>query len=206
MAPEGRNNVKGLEAKSFVKAFIFRKLIAFSRRYILEFLRYPARPIHNDAFRLIACAHSERSRQLGLRQIARTALDDSHLHFASVEDANGRANRVAVRFCSRQIESQRAVARALIIAIQKGSAVVCRQQKVQITVAVEISKCKSAPNFRARKVAPCFSGRFAEFSSTLIDEKLRWLRVTNIATDVPHGFIYMAVRNCKIGSAIQIDV
>src|SRR5262249_33180001 len=76
----------------------------------------------------------------------------------------------------------------------------------QITVAVEISKCKSAPNFRARKVAPCFSGRFAEFSSTLIDEKLRWLRVTNIATDVPHGFIYMAVRNCQIGSAIQIDV
>jgi hypothetical protein len=63
-----------------------------------------------------------------LRQVARAAAHDARLGDSFCRDMHGRADCVAIRFCSDEPQTQAAISGRLIIAIKLRRAVICRQQ------------------------------------------------------------------------------
>src|SRR6266702_1600060 len=95
---------------------------------------------------------------------------------------------------------------AVIISPERRGTVVCGHQNVEITVAIEVSVSQATPYPRFFEAAARFTSYIAKFSVSEIEKKLRRLRVADVPTDVSHGFVNVAIDNCQIQSAIQVDI
>ena len=127
-------------------------LVGAPGRDVRELVGPPARPGDDDAIHTIPAAHAERHRQFRLRQIARAALHSARLGRPVVEDADGRADRIAIGFGAGETEPQAPVPRRLIVAEQIRGPVVRRDQDVQIAVTIEVADGEPAPDLRLREV------------------------------------------------------
>src|SRR5207245_7261856 len=89
---------------------------------------------------------------------------------------------------------------------QKLGSVVSGNENVELTVAIEVSVSQAAPYPRFFEAAARFTSYIAKFSVSEIEEKLRRLRVADVPTDVSHRFVNVAIGDCQIQGAIQIDI
>src|SRR5687768_13276828 len=87
-----------------------RAVVGATGHHVCELFDLPGRPGDDDAIDAIAMSDAERDRELGLREIARAALDHPRLVNAVVEDPHGCANRITIGPGSHQAETQGAVA------------------------------------------------------------------------------------------------
>src|SRR6202011_2477443 len=98
------------------------------------------------------------------------------------------------------------VSRGLIVAIQKSRTVVGGQQKIQVSVAIEIAVREAAPDFWLIEPAAHFAGDVAESRAALIPEKLGGLRVADVAANVAHGLVDVAIGDRQVEHAIEVRV
>src|SRR6266704_2452985 len=94
----------------------------------------------------------------------------------------------------------------MIISKERRGTVVCGHQNVEITVAIEVSVSQATPYPRFFEAAARFTSYIAKFFVSEIEKKLRRLRVSDVATNVSDRFVNVAIGDCQIQSAIQIDI
>src|SRR5688572_17334786 len=94
-----------------------------------------AGPHHFDTSHLRLPPKPERERQLTLRQVARTGLDHLATHPA-VRPSHGdmRADRISVRLCAAQHDTDRSIGTPAIVAQQLRRTIIGGDEKVGITV------------------------------------------------------------------------
>ena len=125
---------------------------------------------------------------------------------AAVEDAHRRADRVAVRLRADETEPQAAVAGGLIVAKEHRRAVVGRHQQVDVAVAIEVAAREPAADPRLREAGAGRRRHVAKRAVALIQEQVRRLRVADVAADVPHGLVDVAVGDDEIERAVEIEI
>ena len=86
----------------------------------------------------------------------------------------------------------------LIVAEQHRRAVVGRHQQIDVAVAIEVAAGEPAADARLREPAAGSGGDVAERAVALIEEQMRRLRVADVAADVAHGLVDVAVGDDEI--------
>ena len=94
----------------------------------------------------------------------------------------------------------------LIVAEQHRRAVVGRHQQVDVAVAIEVAAREAAADPRLREPAAGRGGDVAKRAVALIQEQVRRLRVADVAADVAHGLVDVAVGDDEIERAVEIEV
>src|SRR5882762_9516880 len=124
----------------------------------------------------------------------------------SVLDANPRADGVPVRFGSDQAKANAPVSGALIVSVQIRRPVVGGDQKVKVTIAIEISVGESPSHLRLAELCSGFARHVTECSLPVVQKQLRRLCVTDVSPDVPNGIVDMSVGDGQIKIAVQVHV
>ena len=166
ICPEAGNTIKGLESWICIYPLCFYTVIHLSSSQIFIFLGAAAGPVDHYTIDFFPRAETESHRQFRLRKIAGAAADDPRLSLPVEENADGRADRIAIRFCALQIKSNAAGVRLLVVAVQIRRTVVRCQEDVEVAVAVEIAESEAATNFGRFETASNLAGDVAEFSGT----------------------------------------
>ena len=96
--------------------------------------------------------------------------------------------------------------RELIVAEQRRRAVVRRHQQIDVAVAIEVADGEAAADPRLREVGAGGGRDVAKRAVALIEEQVRRLRVADVAADVAHGLVDVAVGDDEIERAVEIDV
>ena len=187
-------------------SFSFSAVVGAARGKILEFFRLAAGPIDHDAIDAVALFHAESDRQFRLRQIARAAFHHARLTQCRRKDADCCADRVAIGFCSRELETDAAVPGELIVAIEVSGTVVRGDQQIEIAVAIEVAIGQAASNFGLIEASADFRGDLAEISLAAVQEQLRRLGVSHIAANVANSFVDVSVGNGEVEPAVEIDI
>src|SRR5580658_2410988 len=104
------------------------------------------------------------------------------------------------------MKSDALVSGEIVVAQQNGGAVVGRQQNIQISVAIEIAVAQSAAHARLREIGANAGGDVVEIPVSIVQKKLRRLRVADVAANVAHCFIDVAIGHGQVHRAIKIDV
>ena len=99
---------------------------------------------------------------------------------AFARDVDRRADRVAIRFRSDEMQTQRAISGRLIVAVKIRGAVIRRQQKISVAVVVEISVGEAAADFWCVESSADFARNVVKFSVAAVEKKLRRLRVADV--------------------------
>ena len=166
------------QAGAGVMPFPFDAVIATAGGDVREFFGAPARPGDDDAIDAIAPTDAERQRQLGLRQVARSALDQARLRWCRHGTrARSRQSRrdstwsrsVAARCCGcrRAGRCGRAPAGPLLVVMSRSTSP--SRSKSPYARPRPTRGCANAPPAVRRDVT--------ERAVTLIQEQLRRLRV-----------------------------
>ena len=95
---------------------------------------------------------------------------------------------------------------SLIVAIEIGRAVVGGDQKIEIAVAIEIAVGQTAADFRAANLRRLSAATSRKLPLPVVQKKMRRLRVSDIAANIAHGFVDVAVGDGEIEPAIEIDI
>src|SRR5262249_5720876 len=66
--------------------------------------------------------------------------------------------------------------------------------------------CQATAHFRLLESAACLACHIAELPSALIQEKVRRLRVPDVAPNIPHRFVDVPVRHDQVYHAVEIGV
>src|SRR5205807_5845634 len=111
--------------------------------YIPRCGRWASRSLHD---RFFPASRDRKSPEFRLRKIAGAAADDPRLSLPVEENADGRADRIAIRFCALQIKSNAAGVRLLVVEVQIRRTVVRCQEDVEVVVAVEIAGSEVVTN------------------------------------------------------------
>src|SRR6185437_956567 len=142
----------------------------------------------------------------GLRQITRPSAYHSQLALPAEEDPHSSPNRIAVRFCSHKLKSNAAVSSLQIISIQVRRPIIRRHKQIQVPVAVEVSIGEAASYDRSFKAAAKLPRHVPEFSAAFIQEKLRRLRITDVAVNISHSFVDVPICHGQVQPAVQVNV
>ena len=97
---EAGNNGKALEVRLCIYPLCFYTVIHLSSSQISIFLGAAAGPVDHYTIDFFPRAETESHRQFRLRKIAGAAADDPRLRLPVEENADGRADRIAIRFCA----------------------------------------------------------------------------------------------------------
>src|ERR1700722_1244199 len=98
------------------------------------------------------------------------------------------------------------VSRQLVVAIKIGGTVVGGKQQIEISVTIEVGQREAAADFRLIESSAGFGGDPAKDASPPVQKKLRRLGIPDVAPNIAHGFINVAVRDCEVEPAIQVNV
>src|SRR5580692_8400249 len=110
-------------------SFAFGAFVASPCGQVLELFGSAAGPGNDCAFNMVALLQTERERKFGLRQITGAALHHARLSEAAGDDADDRADCVAVRFGSDQPKADTVISRELVVPVQVSRTVVGGQQQ-----------------------------------------------------------------------------
>ena len=117
------------------------------------------------------------------------------------------ADGVAIGFGSDQVEADAVIARpSLVVAIQISGTIVGGDQQIEVAIAIEVAVGQTASDFRLIETAAGFGGDIAESSLAIVEKQLRWLRVSDVAADVAHGLVDVAIGHGEIQPAVEVDV
>ncbi len=93
---ESRNTEKILEPRESFDAFRFHTFVGAARGKVLILLSTATWPIDHQAVDLVAHSQTESQRQLGLREIARSAFYQAGLGHVAQKDPHPGSNRVTI--------------------------------------------------------------------------------------------------------------
>src|SRR5580765_4716485 len=102
-----------------------------------HFITHAARPLDDEAVGLRVGTEAERDGQLGLREIARAGLHEPPVLVATGENADARADAVAIRLHAAQLHAERVTAGRRIHTVKERGPVVRRDDDVRVAVVVE---------------------------------------------------------------------
>ena len=120
-------------------------------------------------------------------------------------DSHQRADRVAIRSGPDQSKPDAAVFFQLIVAVQIRGPVVGGHQQIKIAITIEISVGQAAPDFGCGEVRADLTGNVSKGPLAIVEEQLRWLRVTDIA-DIAHRVVDMAVDHGQVQKSVEIGI
>ena len=190
----------------FRDSLALRNEIAPACGEVFVFLDATRGPVHHRALHTVAPAQAKRQRQFRLRQVARPAFDRTGTALTSVQQANGGADRIAIRFGSCQLEANTAIPGYLIVAIEVGRAVVGGDQDIQIAIAIEIAEGERPGPLWARESGADCAATSRNPALPCVQEQVRRLCIADVAADVAHGVVDVAVDHQQIQPAVEIRV
>jgi hypothetical protein len=100
---------------------------------------------------------------------------------------------IAIRLRPSQMEANAVVSRKLVVTVKIRGAIVCRDEQVEIAVAVKISVRQPAADFRRTKPFAQIISYIAKHALSVVQKKLRRLRVADIAADISYGIVDVAI-------------
>src|SRR5277367_6168316 len=107
------------------------------------------------------------------------------------------ANRITVRLLTDQTKADTPVSGELIVAIKIRRAVVGSDENVEIAIAIEVTVGQSASDLGLTERFADFGSYIAEgpfsLANQIVQEKLRRLRIPDVAADAAHGVVDVPV-------------
>src|SRR5437588_10463925 len=94
----------------------------------------------------------------------------------------------------------------LVVAVEISWTVVGGQQKVKVSIAIEVGVRQPSANLRLIEGAAEIRSDVAKFSVGLIQKKLWRLGIADIAANIADGFVNVAVGDGEVEPAVQIGI
>src|SRR5215510_10845270 len=85
-------------------------------------------------------------------------------------------------------------------------AIVGRHQEVEISIAIEVAVSKSSGYLRPGKVGSNLHRDVRKALISVVEEKMRGLRIVNIAANKANCFIDVSVRDNQVEALVKVDV
>jgi len=115
-----------------------------------------------------------------------------------LKDADSCPNGIAIGFCANEMETNGVISGRLIVAIEISGAVICREQHIDVTVAIKISAGEAAADFCGLEATRDLGSDVAKFGFAGIQEKLGSLCVAGVAANVADGVVDVAIGDEQI--------
>ena len=133
-------------------------------------------------------------------------MHQARLSLPIAKNTNTSADGIAIRLRADQAKTDASIARRLVVAKQIRGPVVGGHQNVEIAVAVKIPVGQPTSHFRFFESTANFGSDVSKFPITAIEKEMRRLRITDVAANVAHRFVNVAVSDCEIEGAVEIYI